>query len=381
MYTGKKAGGMTHSAPHALAAYMKRNWGIFAMLTLMSFSTPSANAQGPLAGGWAIKLPPDTDVAQMTLSRPGGSGEDNQHFRVSLSRLQGLTKEQAARRDAPVEFLLRREAGTFNFGGSFTDGKGSGRFAFTPDPAFAARLREQGLGDLSPEGQLTLAVRDIDLELIQSLKSRSGDALTLEQLTRMARQGVGSDLARELEEMGYETPTARQLSDMATYAVRVEFIRELEALGYARPPLDEVIGLRRQAVGADFIREVLASGAGRPTLAEVIRMRKLNVAPAYRKQIEALGYTGLSHAQIINLSANGVTPDYMREIESFGYRGLTPEQFICLRIHDVTPEFIRETRAAGRGNVSLREMARLRNPTGTFQGDCALESFPDDLPK
>lgn len=382
MNAGRQTGGMTHSAIHGLMTHLKRNWRVIAMLTLTSLTGPSAGAQGPLSGGWTMKLPPDSDVAQVTLSRPGGaSGEDNRHFRVSLGRLQGLTREQVTRRDVPVEFRLRRDAGTFSFDGSCSDGRGSGRFAFAPDPAFAARLKEQGLGDVTPEGQLMLAVRDINLELIDSLKARAGGPLTVEKLTQLAHQGANSDLVRELEAMGYETPTVKQLNDMALFAVRVEFIRELEALGYTRPALDEVIALRRHAAGADYVREVLLSSAQRPTLEQIITMRVLNVAPPFRKQLEEAGLNHLSHAQVIALAANGVTADFVRQIESFGYKGLTAENFACLRTHGVTTDFIRETRARGQGNVSIREIVRLRHPNGTIKGDCSLESFPDELPK
>jgi hypothetical protein len=39
-----------------------------------------------------------------------------------------------------------------------------------------------------------------------------------------------------------------------------------------------------------------------------------------------------------------------------------------------------QTRAGGR-KVSVRELVRLRNPGAKFEGACALEVFPDDVPE
>ena len=73
-----------------------------------------------------------------------GTGFSNHGFQIDPSQLSGLTREQAMSGGTPVQFQLKRDAGTFNFEGWFKEGNGSGHFTFMPDRTFASNLNSQG---------------------------------------------------------------------------------------------------------------------------------------------------------------------------------------------------------------------------------------------
>ena len=63
---------------------------------------------------------------------------------MPLDRLEGLTAAQLAGAGGPVQFRLRRDAGTFTFEGVLRNGVGAGTFSFAADPGFPAELAKRG---------------------------------------------------------------------------------------------------------------------------------------------------------------------------------------------------------------------------------------------
>ena len=93
----------------------------------------------------------------------------------------GVPEEQApalgdSRANGPVHFTLTRDAGTFQFDGEMSNGRGSGRFRFTPDQAYVSGMAQLGYRDLSDEDIWRFAVHDVSRAYVQALQ-REGSAM------------------------------------------------------------------------------------------------------------------------------------------------------------------------------------------------------------
>ena len=65
---------------------------------------------------------------------------------MDIADFTGLTAAQVvSATSTPVSFSLRREAGTVTLEGTFRNGAGGGDFAFAPNPAYVAALRDLGV--------------------------------------------------------------------------------------------------------------------------------------------------------------------------------------------------------------------------------------------
>ena len=71
--------------------------------------------------------------------------DDNHRFGISirLAELAGLNAADERWTARDVRFSLKRDAGAFDFHGSFTDGRGLGTYRFAPNAEFAAAMQKQ----------------------------------------------------------------------------------------------------------------------------------------------------------------------------------------------------------------------------------------------
>ena len=155
--------------------------------------------QDRLPGTWEIRPSRTEGTVHLRLVElNSSSGSD-----VPIDRLEGLTTAQLTGAGGPVQFRLRRDAGTFTFEGVIRSGIGAGTFSFTPDPNFPAELAKRGFA------------RPTALEQYQ-----------------MARHDIGLCVHRRIEQAGYAKPETSELVRAGQHGVRVDYVREMAALGY-----------------------------------------------------------------------------------------------------------------------------------------------------
>lgn len=314
---------------------------------LLSLTITMTHAQSKSNRKWAIDFRPQTGSLHMMLGLAGENeyGRNEKYFNISLDQLPGLTQAQIMSSGSTVNFQLKRDAGTFNCTGRFNNGNGSGSFEFSPDPGFAARMREQGYDNLSAEAQLVMAIYDINPAFVADLRAAGYNDLTLDQLIKMGMERSASDTRGTPMGRG-PSPTPHVMS-MPQGRAANDLVSEMEAMGY-RPSAHQLSAMSTQGVTANYVKEINSYFSTAPTVDQLIGMSTQGVTPEYIKGLESLGYTGLSPKQVICLGARGITLDY---IQSFPSEPTRP---------------------------SLRTLIMTKHPLGTSTGDCGPEAFPNN---
>ena len=177
------------------------------------------------------------------------------------TQLEGLTAAQLTGAGGPVQFRLRRDAGTFTFEGVLRSGVGAGTFSFAADPNFPA----------------------------------------------------------ELAKRGFARPTAREQYQMARHDVGYAFLDELNKQGYAKPQTAELVRAGQHGVQRTYLREMGALGYRLGSLEPLIELRDHGVTPAYVRELAELGYKGLPADELRRARDHGITPEYVRGMRDAGY--------------------------------------------------------------
>jgi hypothetical protein len=328
----------------------------------VGYSNPQ---EQPTVNQWLIEVKAgDVQIQLMTRSsrdRDGGwNSYSSTSFKLPLEQLVGLTREQASSTGSPVQFQLKRDAGTFNFEGWFKEGNGSGHFLFTPNASFAAELNKQGLGKPTDKQLFSLAMHDVGFPLISELRSQEYDLVSVEQLVTMGNHGVRLDYVQGLKGFGYSLKSVDLLVKMKDHGVNLQFIRDLASLGFTGVAPEELVRTRDHGVNADYINEFIAAGYERMTLDQWITLRDHGVKAELVEELKALGYSRLPLDDLRRMRDHGVTASFIRELKDLGYERTPVEQLIRLKDHGVTAAYIKRMKERGY-DVSLDEYIQLRD--------------------
>jgi hypothetical protein len=303
------------------------------VLCVLAAVTPLAPASaGPVAGSWSAEIS-DRDPEKLQLSlRTGRSGQNGTTFR--RADFTGLTGAQVRSiTSVPVEFELRREAGTIAFTGHFRDGEGDGRFRFAPDPEYPKTLRRLGV---ALDGG-----RDEELELYH-----------------LALHDVSTDFIRSMQEIGYRVPVEKFIA-FRIFDVDPEYVREMAAAGFPRLSADKLVETRIHGATPEYIRSMRAAGEDL-TLDQYVESRIFRVTPEFAEEMGRAGYAGLRRDVLVQFRIHGVTTEYIDELRELGYAEVPAQKLVEMRIHGVTPEFIRRVANAGYRKVPVDKLVQMR---------------------
>ncbi|HEX2210351.1 MAG TPA: M56 family metallopeptidase, partial [Longimicrobium sp.] len=234
---------------------------------------PAADASAsPLGGRFAIRrADPDEGGGQgrnihVAMWTPGLNT-----FYIPIGRLQGLTERQITTDGSSARFHLRHDAGTFTFDAEFRRGRGTGRFGFVPDPAFAAELVRRGMDRPTAEQQFSMARHDVDIAFLDELARLGYERPTTEAMLQAGLNGVDAAYVRELASVGYRLGTVNAAKRMRNHDIDAEFIRGLAALGYRELPADELVRLSNYDIDFALITEMNARAGRRLSVPELVR--------------------------------------------------------------------------------------------------------------
>ena len=175
------------------------------------------SAQNGLPGTWEIRPSNSAGSVHLRLVELNSSSGTT----IPVERLDGLTAAQLTGPGGPVQFRLRRDAGTFAFEGIIRSGVGAGTFSFTPDASFPAELAKRGFARPTASEQY-----------------------------QMARHDIGYAFVDELNKQGYAKPETSELVRAGQHGVTVTYLHDMGALGHrlgSLAPLIEAEGPRRHS--------------------------------------------------------------------------------------------------------------------------------------
>jgi hypothetical protein len=258
-----------------------------ALAAVLALGVSIASSAATLRGVWT-STPGHDGALQLNLNTNGHNNLGNSFKLSELTGLQPAALTSAS--TTPVNFELRREAGTIAFEGTFRDGYGAGRFTFEPDRAFVESLRGMGLQiepkeDRSEEQELlVVALVDATRAYIRSMRDLFPEA-SLREIRNARAVGVDSTAIRAIRS-----------------SIPVESLRE-------------ATNLTAVGVTTEYLREMQAAGVKVTTARDATRLRAVGVTPDFVARMAAAGYANLSARDLTRLAATGVDPEFARSIK------------------------------------------------------------------
>lgn len=281
------------------------------VLFVCLLAVPVLAAADVIRGAWHM-TPSLGDRVQLELSRKNYHNGNT----MRLTDFRGLSSINTnAAAEVPAQFQLVREAGTFDFTGTFNDGDGVGRFTFSPDTAYAGKLR--GIG----------VVVDSDL--------------TDERLFSLALHDVSTDFIREMRSFGYNEPLKRYIA-FRIHGVTPDFVRGVQTLGFHNVSADRLVSFRIHGVTPDFARDMRDLGVTGLSPEQLVAMRIHGVTSSYVRELGELGYKDLSSQDLVRMRIHGVSTNFIRELAGAGYKAIPVEKLVRMKIHGIDGAFLKK---------------------------------------
>lgn len=269
---------------------------ITSVALLVWIAGTNAVAQSTASGQWTASLSSKENKLQLNLERRSERGGRNQMGQgFEFSEFQGLTREQVLS-GGPVSFSLVREAGRIDLEGNFQNGKGTGTFRFTGNPAFVSAMQSRGF----------------DFE-----QSRS-DGDSEDRLFAATTLNVTTALADDLNSAGFGKLQVDDLFKAAIFKINSQFMREMKASGFQNLGMEELVKARIFKIDAEFVR-----------------------------QVSQLGFDKEPFESLVKMQIFKVTPEFVTEMRNEGLTNIQIEELVKLRIFKIDSEFIRAAKAAG----------------------------------
>ena len=267
-------------------------------------------AQSPITGTWTANTREDKDgkihISFERRSEKGGRNQMGQSY--DYSDLQGLSASQT--QNGKVSFQLVREAGTINCEGSFTDGKGSGTFTFTPNRSFVDAMRSRGFDF---EKQSARGANDVG-----------------ERLFAAATLNVTTRLADDLLSANFGNLDVDDLFKAAIFKVDSQFMSEMKASGFPNLTMEDLVKARIFKIDASWVRDV-----------------------------NAMGFADSDFEQLVKFRIFKVTPEFLQSLRNEGFANLNPEEVVKFRIFNIDTDFIRKAKAED-PNVSVEDLVQMK---------------------
>ena len=278
---------------------ISRLMGYFVGLAVIVLAASTFSAQEVLTGNWTASLVREgTDKINLNFERRSEKGGKHQIGQTyAFGDLQGLTREQA-QNGGPVSFSLVREAGRIDCEGSFQNGKGSGTFRFTGNPAFIAAMKSRGF----------------DFEKDSSDARRESE----DRLFAATTLNVTTALADDLVSSGFGKLTVDDLFKAAIFKIDSKFMREMKASGFPNLDMEDLVKARIFKIDGQFVSEVVQMGFDKEPFENLVKMRIFKVTPEFITEVRNEGLTNLSVEDIVKLRIFKIDSEFIRQAKADG---------------------------------------------------------------
>jgi hypothetical protein len=256
-------------------------------------------AQRSVSGDWKASTRDEPNRLQLNFERRTERGGRNQMGQTyDFSDLQGLSREQALS-GGPVRFSLVREAGRIDCEGTFENGKGSGTFQFTGNPAFLAAMKTRGF--------------DFD-----KTSSDNDNRDAEDRLFAATTLNVTTALADDLVASGFAHLGVEDLFKAAIFKIDSTFMREMKASGFPNLTMEDLVKARIFKIDAGFVTKVTQMGFDKEPFESLVKMQIFKVTPEFVSEVRNEGLTNLSVEDVVKLRIFKIDADYIRQAKSQG---------------------------------------------------------------
>jgi len=331
------------------------------------------NVQESSSGTWEIRSTDKEGVVHLRLTERNSSTGSN----IPVDQLDGLTVAQLTGPGGPVQFKIRRDAGTLTFEGVARNRTAAGTFAFSPDPSFPAELAKRGFAQPTAREQYQMARHDVGFAFIDELSKQGYAKPPTAELVRAGQHGVTATYLREMGTLGYRLGTLDPLITLRDHGVTPDYVRELAELGYKQLSADSVRTARDHGVTPEYVRGMRDGGYTSLTMDELVTARDHGATPEYVRELAESGYRNLPLPQLVAVRDHGVSGDYARQMRQLGF-AVPVDELVRARDHGVTPDFARGLAALGHTKLTLDELIRLRDHGVTPEYAKALKGLGYD---
>lgn len=168
-----------------------------------------------MTGQWCIQDRRDGRVRLQLHANARSNGLASVSVQLALTQFEGLTEEQLGSNER-VNFQLVREAGTFDFSGSFRKRAGTGEWTLNPAPAFLALLGGYGYVQPTARELFALTASDVNAAYIASIRSAGYNAISLKELVALRSNGVDREFIEQVQQRGQTNLSAIRLLSLRT---------------------------------------------------------------------------------------------------------------------------------------------------------------------
>jgi beta-lactamase regulating signal transducer with metallopeptidase domain len=307
-------------------------------------------------GTWEIRPTDAPGIVHLRLVELNSSSGSN----VPIEQLAGLTSAQLTGAGGPVQFRVRRDAGTFTFEGVIRNGVGAGTFSFAPDASFPAELEKRGFTRPTSREQYQLARHDVGFAFLDELTKQGYTKPQTSDLVRAGQHGVQATYLREMGALGYRLGSLDPLITLRDHGITPVYVRELADLGYKGLAADDIRQARDHGITPDYVRGMREAGYGSLSMTELIKVRDHGVTPDFVRELGDAGHRKLPLDQVLRVRDHGVSPEYVRELSRLGY-ALPIDELVRARDHGISLDFVRGMAALGYGKQPMDSLIRVRD--------------------
>jgi hypothetical protein len=247
------------------------------LTTLLMAGFATAGCAETLSGLCMVSASHDKDAAEVVF-RSGDCSDDGHNCSMSnnsdiaWARWTGVSPEALKQDGAQLNGLMNGEAGDLRCSGTVHDGVLSGKYNFTPNPAFVQKMASMGFNEITPRKQEGFLMLDVTTLWVQQMKDAGVTEITTNKLMGLRALHVDQSYIRGMSEAGYPELRAGKLTEMKAVGVTPEKAREAKALGF-QPTEQELIEMSIFKVDRPFVERMRARGLTDLTLAKLIKVK------------------------------------------------------------------------------------------------------------